>query len=47
ELAFYDYKEMIYTPDMEREPPKIQEPYKSVKVTIKYEGGIPKKVRLE
>lgn len=32
---------------MEREPPKIQEPYKSVKVAIKYVGGIPKKVRLQ
>jgi len=47
ELAWYDYKEMIYTPDMEREPPKIQEPYKSVKVAIKYVGGVPKKVRLQ
>ncbi len=44
ELAWYNYREMIYTPDMEREPPKVEETYKYVKVSIKYENGIPRKI---
>ncbi|MEM4604981.1 MAG: NADH-quinone oxidoreductase subunit NuoI [Pyrobaculum sp.] len=46
ELTWYNYREMIFTPDMEREPPKIQEPFRSTKVVIKYERGLPKKVRV-
>ncbi|MFN7105481.1 MAG: NADH-quinone oxidoreductase subunit NuoI [Pyrobaculum sp.] len=46
ELAWYDYREMVYTPDMEREPPKVQEPFKAVKVVLKYENGMPKNIKL-
>lgn len=47
ELAWYDYKDMIYTPDMEREPPKIQDMHSPTKVIIKYVSGIPRKVKLQ
>ncbi|ABL88784.1 4Fe-4S ferredoxin, iron-sulfur binding domain protein [Pyrobaculum islandicum DSM 4184] len=46
ELTWYDSKEMLYTPEMEREPPKIHQLHKPIKVAIKYAGGIPKKVKL-
>jgi NADH-quinone oxidoreductase subunit I len=46
DLAFYSYDSMVFTPDREKEPPRVEELRKPVEVIVDYVRGTPRKLKV-